>query len=204
MINRFPFQKQKYIEIASAILCNTEDENDLLLHVESYSEYFSDAALLFFRTTREKVHFNCLKLFAIEDDEGKNDKDNKSEFYYDEQTKTYFLFAMRHLSSSLHEIPPFFSSHWTFVKKFVQNKTKHRFPCKNAENFIFADRQMNYDCFYDSKWSCSSCRAPLEIEFLPNINRKTIEVWSLWNDLRMIYYIEWIPEEVLKCILDGL
>jgi hypothetical protein len=55
---------------------------------------------------------------------------------------------------------------------------------------------------YVSLKKCMECNAPIDLEVIPNINRKTLLLWQLWEESDIITFMQWIPEEVLEVVLS--
>jgi hypothetical protein len=184
-------QKQKYIDLATSMLYNTCDEHSLLLGIRTN---IYEATVWFFRTTKNQIHIIALNILIRYIN--RNNYYGYGKFqrhFYDMKTNSHFSYGITKSSSTLQLST--FPQCWPCFKMYemyILNKTRHRLHCTSHEDDIFSKQ---YLC-------CMYCGAPLEIEFLPNLNRITMEVWSLWQERSSL--IEWIPEEVLKDILEWI
>jgi hypothetical protein len=173
---------EKYIQKAWKTLReDPKDADSLFLFAEENS---IDATVLvyFFHTTRTHVRLLTIRVW-------KKTKKSKKCWAFSCSLKGsligYETSNLRTCWIHLHS----YSNH-------ITDHTKHRIDCTNDN--IFSDIEI-FSYFATGKIHCLSCMVPLDIEFEPNVNRKTIEVWSLWT--LEDSYIQWIPEEVLVDIL---
>lgn len=48
--------------------------------------------------------------------------------------------------------------------------------------------------------TCPICHKQIDLEILPNVNRKTLKLWDIWKAQIIESYIQWIFEELLEAI----
>jgi hypothetical protein len=77
-------------------------------------------------------------------------------------------------------------------KGYLIDHTIHLPSCACSDTFSELPKYPN---------QCASCGSRIDLEFIPNLNQRTLNVWSIWEELNNTFYIEWIPQEVLEDII---
>jgi hypothetical protein len=171
-----------------AFLNDPFDADSIFLFAEK--KYFGAADLVyFFRTTKTQIHF--IRVWQTSFYSHKISSDALP-------LKSFLSFPNGGLLDT-----NFLSRFWRELKQYsdyITDLTKHSIHCTNEDifsNFFITE-------LATKRLYCTSCVNRLFIKFEPNMNKKTLEVWSLWSlaDSNTIsYYFQWIPEEVLTDIL---
>jgi hypothetical protein len=191
-------QKQKFYEMATSILQKTKYRNSLLLNTKTNGH---EASVWFFQTTSGGLDFIQLNIFPFQMTRLRF----LCEEHYDEKTNSIFLYSLNVTSEDnfiVKSMTPFqlhfivTSNYWPYFKRydqFILYKSRHLSNCvkENTNDDLLIQK---------NGYFCSSCEELLQFEVLPNINKKTVELWSLWDSKE--FFIEWIPEEVIKEIFD--
>jgi hypothetical protein len=177
---------QNYIDVATLILKRRNIEDCLFLDAHNNCVYGKTAIIKFFKTTNSHV-----KMFQVW-------ITHQASWHllnnmFDEKTNMSYNFDIYKSKYPLKRCYVCFSCDaFKKYENFILNHTKHRLStCKKDENYSFFANGVRYFCAF--------CGVPFEIEFEPNLNKKSIEIWSLWSLAES--YIEWIPEEVLIDVL---
>jgi hypothetical protein len=164
---------EKYIEKATEVL----DGFSYFLHAEFAHGGFLYA--YFFRTTNTHILFYIIKMNAT----------------MTEKSITCSPSPLQYQNEQMQFHSP---SCWKAFKKyksFIHDSTKHR--KENCD--IFEQHLIIRFNGRIQGLACPSCCVPLEFEFTPNINTKSVEIWNLWASES--FYVYWITEEVLVDIL---
>jgi hypothetical protein len=171
---------QQYIEEAKyALECSNDpdDVDSIFLHAEIIN---SIAMVYFFRTTKTDVFFIQINVFMDYSTSWSSNFLLKGDIPLDYVGPEYFPFLKE-------------------FSNYLRDHTKHENHCKQDDIFCISILIGLLDHNQSKKSLHCTCDVPLCIEFTPNLNQKTIEIWSLWALADS--YIEWIPEEVLLEIL---
>jgi hypothetical protein len=89
-----------------------------------------------------------------------------------------------------------FAKHNRNLDHLLIDHTLHQKDCKLKDFGPFTNIS-NSDPY------CFDCNAPMDIEWIPNMNQLRFQMnflWDIWNEQSTSFnsFIQWIPEEVLK------
>jgi hypothetical protein len=102
-------------------------------------------------------------------------------------------------------------SFWPYLKPFssylfLEDRTKHTSSELSSSSCLFQKPPVYVREKNDLK--CGFCGASIDLTWRDIINQKDYEdfrmseiIWNIWNENNNNNYLEWIPEEVLECIL---